>query len=164
MTRNDHLNKLEWSIRPRSGVDSAQWDWGIRCHSTCHHKDSESIALNNSGVPVNLKVVTTSLPSVQIACWWQGDKLIIQHDTLLDAGADVRNLPISITYWMLVLISETYQSAWYPIECWCRCQKLTNQHDTLLEAGADVRNFPISIIPYEKANFTPLHWFKMVDL
>ncbi len=29
MTRNDHPNKLELSIRPHSGVDSAQWDWGI---------------------------------------------------------------------------------------------------------------------------------------
>ncbi len=29
MTRNEPLNKLEWSIRPRSGVDSVQWDWGI---------------------------------------------------------------------------------------------------------------------------------------
>ncbi len=29
MTRNDPLNKLEWLIRPRSGVDSTQWDWGI---------------------------------------------------------------------------------------------------------------------------------------
>ncbi len=47
MTRNDPLNKLEWSIRPHSGVDSAQWDWGIRlshvandekvsfCHAMC---------------------------------------------------------------------------------------------------------------------------------
>ncbi len=30
MTRNDTPDKLEWSIRPRSGTDSAQWDWGIR--------------------------------------------------------------------------------------------------------------------------------------
>ncbi len=30
MTRNDHPNKLELSIRPHSGVDSAQWDWGIK--------------------------------------------------------------------------------------------------------------------------------------
>ncbi len=29
MTRNDHSNKFELSIRPHSGVDSAQWDWGI---------------------------------------------------------------------------------------------------------------------------------------
>ncbi len=29
MTRNDHSNKLELSIRPHSGVDLAQWDWGI---------------------------------------------------------------------------------------------------------------------------------------
>ncbi len=29
MTRNDHSNKLELSIRPHSGVDSAQWDWGM---------------------------------------------------------------------------------------------------------------------------------------
>ncbi len=29
MTRNDTPDKLEWSIRPRSGLDSAQWDWGI---------------------------------------------------------------------------------------------------------------------------------------
>ncbi len=29
MTRNDPPNKLEWSIRPWSGVDSAQWEWGI---------------------------------------------------------------------------------------------------------------------------------------
>ncbi len=29
MTRNDHPYKLEWSIRPQSAVDSAQWDWGI---------------------------------------------------------------------------------------------------------------------------------------
>ncbi len=29
MTRNDTPNKLEWSIRPRSGVDSAQWDWAL---------------------------------------------------------------------------------------------------------------------------------------
>ncbi len=28
MTRNDTPDKLEWSIRPCSGVDSAQWDWG----------------------------------------------------------------------------------------------------------------------------------------
>ncbi len=35
MTRNDHSNKLELSIRPHSGVDSAQWDWGISTkHST----------------------------------------------------------------------------------------------------------------------------------
>ncbi len=30
MDWNDHPNKLEWAIRPRSGVDSAQRDWGIR--------------------------------------------------------------------------------------------------------------------------------------
>ncbi len=30
MTRNDTPDKLEWSIRPHSGTDSAQWDWGIR--------------------------------------------------------------------------------------------------------------------------------------
>ncbi len=117
-----------------------------------------------------------------IGGWCQCQKLTNQHDTLLEAGADVRNLLISmIPYWRLVPMLETYQPAWYPIGAlvpmletyqsewypiagWCRCQKLTNQHDTLLEAGADVRNFPISIIPYEKANFTPLHWFKMVDL
>ncbi len=29
MTRNDTPDKLEWCIHPRSGVDSAQWDWGI---------------------------------------------------------------------------------------------------------------------------------------
>ncbi len=29
MTRNDTPDKLKWSIRPRLGVDSAQWDWGI---------------------------------------------------------------------------------------------------------------------------------------
>ncbi len=29
MTRNDPPNKLEWSISPHSGVDSAQWDWDI---------------------------------------------------------------------------------------------------------------------------------------
>ncbi len=29
MTRNDHPNKLELSIRPHSAVDSAQWDWSI---------------------------------------------------------------------------------------------------------------------------------------
>ncbi len=29
MTRNDTPDKLEWSIRSRSGTDSAQWDWGI---------------------------------------------------------------------------------------------------------------------------------------
>ncbi len=39
MTRNDTPDKLEWSICPRSGVDSAQWDWGIRVkelHSSMH--------------------------------------------------------------------------------------------------------------------------------
>ncbi len=30
ITRNDHLNKLELSIRPHLAVDSAQWDWGIK--------------------------------------------------------------------------------------------------------------------------------------
>ncbi len=30
MTRNDTPCNLEWSIRPRSGTDSAQCDWGIR--------------------------------------------------------------------------------------------------------------------------------------
>ncbi len=30
MSRNDHSNQLELSICPRSGVDSGQWDWGIR--------------------------------------------------------------------------------------------------------------------------------------
>ncbi len=34
MTRNDMPDKLEWSIRPRSGVDSAQWDSGIT-HDRC---------------------------------------------------------------------------------------------------------------------------------
>ncbi len=29
MTRNDTPDRLEWSIRPHSGVDSAEWDWGI---------------------------------------------------------------------------------------------------------------------------------------
>ncbi len=29
MTRNDHSNQLELSIRPCSGVDSGQCDWGI---------------------------------------------------------------------------------------------------------------------------------------
>ncbi len=29
MTRNDHSNQLELSIRPRPGVDLGQWDWGI---------------------------------------------------------------------------------------------------------------------------------------
>ncbi len=29
MTRNDTPDKLEWSIRLRSGTDSAQWDWSI---------------------------------------------------------------------------------------------------------------------------------------
>ncbi len=29
MTRNDTPDKLEWSIRPRSGTDWAQCDWGI---------------------------------------------------------------------------------------------------------------------------------------
>ncbi len=36
MTRNDHPNKLEWSIRPRSGVDSAQWEWGISIVVSLH--------------------------------------------------------------------------------------------------------------------------------
>ncbi len=30
MTRNDHSNQLELSIRACSGVDSGQCDWGIR--------------------------------------------------------------------------------------------------------------------------------------
>ncbi len=30
MTRNDLPNKLEWLIRLRSGVDSAQWDWALQ--------------------------------------------------------------------------------------------------------------------------------------
>ncbi len=30
MTKNGPPNKLEWLIRPRSGVDSAQWYWGIK--------------------------------------------------------------------------------------------------------------------------------------
>ncbi len=34
MTKNDHPNKLELSIRPHSGVDSAQWDWGISIKKT----------------------------------------------------------------------------------------------------------------------------------
>ncbi len=34
MTRNDTPDKLEWSIRPRSGTDSAQWDWGINSVKT----------------------------------------------------------------------------------------------------------------------------------
>ncbi len=29
MTKNDTPDKLEWSIRPRMGTDSAQWDRGI---------------------------------------------------------------------------------------------------------------------------------------
>ncbi len=29
MTRNDIPDKLEWSIHPCSGTDSAQWDWGF---------------------------------------------------------------------------------------------------------------------------------------
>ncbi len=29
MSRNDTPDKLEWSIPPHLGTDSAQWDWGI---------------------------------------------------------------------------------------------------------------------------------------
>ncbi len=29
MDCNDIPGKLEWSIHPLSGTDSAQWDWGI---------------------------------------------------------------------------------------------------------------------------------------
>ncbi len=46
MTRNDPPNKLEWSIRPYSGVDSAQWDWGIintvhECGNLCKYIPGE---------------------------------------------------------------------------------------------------------------------------
>ncbi len=37
MTRNDTPDKLEWSIRPRSGTDSAQWDWGIKESTDLHY-------------------------------------------------------------------------------------------------------------------------------
>ncbi len=40
MTSNDTLDKLEWAIGPRSGTDSAQWDWGTSCvydSFVCHH-------------------------------------------------------------------------------------------------------------------------------
>ncbi len=30
MTTNEPPNQLKWSIRARSGVDSGQWDWGIK--------------------------------------------------------------------------------------------------------------------------------------
>ncbi len=30
MTMNEPPNQLEWFIRARSGVDSGQWDWGIK--------------------------------------------------------------------------------------------------------------------------------------
>ncbi len=30
MTTNEPPNQLEWSIRARSGVNSGQWDWGIK--------------------------------------------------------------------------------------------------------------------------------------
>ncbi len=48
-TRNDPPNKLEWSIRPPSGVDLAQWDWGIKengliCSSD--HSNGPSISGN----------------------------------------------------------------------------------------------------------------------
>ncbi len=37
MTRNDTPDKLKWSIRPRSGVDSAQWDWGINKNTLLYY-------------------------------------------------------------------------------------------------------------------------------
>ncbi len=37
MTRNDTPDKIEWSIHPRSGTDSAQWDWGIT-HRLLHSR------------------------------------------------------------------------------------------------------------------------------
>ncbi len=36
MTTNEPPNQLEWFIRARSGVDSGQWDWGIRDALICH--------------------------------------------------------------------------------------------------------------------------------
>ncbi len=47
MTRNDHSNQLEWSIRARSGTDSGQWDWGIR---TCLLVRSHTAATLVKGV------------------------------------------------------------------------------------------------------------------
>ncbi len=43
MTRNDTPDKLEWSIRPRSGVDSAQCDWGISERSTRGNKTDNKL-------------------------------------------------------------------------------------------------------------------------
>ncbi len=42
MTRNDPPDKLEWSIRPCSGVDWAQWDWGIKSDTTNHQVYGQS--------------------------------------------------------------------------------------------------------------------------
>ncbi len=41
MTRNDHSNQLELSIRPGSGVDSGQWDRGIMPKSHCAESTAE---------------------------------------------------------------------------------------------------------------------------
>ncbi len=45
MTRNDHPNKLELSIRLHSGVDSAQWDWGINSNSSSSLITASKISL-----------------------------------------------------------------------------------------------------------------------
>ncbi len=36
MTRNDHSNQLEWSIRARSGRDAGQGEWGNKCKVFLH--------------------------------------------------------------------------------------------------------------------------------
>ncbi len=43
MTRNDTPDKLEWSFRPRSGVDLAQWDWGMTKNSRESENDVFSV-------------------------------------------------------------------------------------------------------------------------
>ncbi len=55
MTRNDTPDKLECSIRPRSGTDSAQWDWGISDRGFTSFVDCEIAKYLGMYIDENLK-------------------------------------------------------------------------------------------------------------
>ncbi len=63
MTRNDHSNKLELSIRPHSEVDSAQWDLGIMSNGQIIW--TTQFITQSSGQPLNKTFITCSIISVR---------------------------------------------------------------------------------------------------
>ncbi len=85
MTINEPPNQLEWSIRAHSGVDSGQWDWGIKQFS------DTKLQITLIKIPATTDSHSSHKSHKGICCFRNRDHLLNQNSVTCKVGPSSGN-------------------------------------------------------------------------